>query len=121
MSPALDLRRISSAMKNLPVAGRIRHGKGPRFNYQARRARAEKMYIPKHFEGDEARGREIMQAHGWALLITADEAGAPVCTHLALVWEDDGSPHGTLVGHMARANDHWKLFAEARSSLALFW
>ena len=35
------------------------------------------MYIPKPFEGDEARGREIMQAHGWALLITADEAGVP--------------------------------------------
>ena len=62
------------------------------------------MYIPKHFEGDEATGREIMQAHGWALLITADEDGAPLCTHLALVWEDDGSPHGSLIGHMARAN-----------------
>ena len=46
------------------------------------------MYIPKHFEGPEAAGREIMQAHGWSLLITADEAGAPVCTHLAMVWEE---------------------------------
>ena len=83
------------------------------------------MYIPKHFEGDEAAAREIMQAHGWALLITADEAGAPVCTHGALVWEDDGSPHGCLLGHMARANDHWKLFAKGAEkgaeSLALFW
>jgi transcriptional regulator len=83
------------------------------------------MYIPKHFEGDEAKGREIMQTHGWALLITADEAGAPVCTHLALVWEEDkspgGSPHGSLLGHMARANDHWKLFERPVQSLALFW
>ncbi len=83
------------------------------------------MYIPKHFEGDEAAAREIMQAHGWALLITADEAGAPLCTHGALVWEDDGSPHGSLLGHMARANDHWKLFAKGAEvgaeSLALFW
>src|SRR6266436_9698259 len=79
------------------------------------------MYIPKHFEGDEATGREIMQAHGWALLITSDETGAPVCTHMALVWEDDGSPHGSLLGHMARANDHWKLFARNANSLALFW
>ena len=45
-----------------------------------------------------------------------------VCTHLALHWEDDGSPHGSLLGHMARANDHWKLFARgAPNSLALFW
>jgi transcriptional regulator len=79
------------------------------------------MYIPKHFEGPEAIGREIMHAHGWALLITADQAGAPVCTHLALVWEDDGSPHGSLLGHMARANDHWQLFARGAESLALFW
>jgi transcriptional regulator len=79
------------------------------------------MYIPKHFEGNEADGREIMKAHSWALLTTADEAGAPLCTHLALQWEDDGSPHGTLVGHMARANDHWKLFARPAQSLALFW
>ena len=79
------------------------------------------MYIPKHFEGNEAHGREIMQAHSWALLSTADEAGAPLCTHLVLQWEDDGSPHGNLVGHMARANDHWKLFARGVPSLALFW
>ena len=37
------------------------------------------MYIPKHFEGSEADGREIMKAHSWALLSTADEEAAPVC------------------------------------------
>ena len=79
------------------------------------------MYIPKHFEGGEEAGREIMQSHGWALLTTADAEGAPVTTHLALVWENDGSPHGSLLGHMARANDHWKLFARGVPSLALFW
>ena len=79
------------------------------------------MYIPKHFEGDESAGREIMKAHGWALLTTADEQGAPLTTHLAMVWEDDGSPHGSLIGHMARANEHWKLFSRGAPSLALFW
>jgi transcriptional regulator len=79
------------------------------------------MYIPKHFEGDETTGREIMQAHGWSLLITSDETGAPVCTHLAMMWEDDGSPHGSLLGHIARANTHWKLFDRPAQSLALFW
>jgi transcriptional regulator len=79
------------------------------------------MYIPKHFEGSEAAGREIMQAHAWALLITADESGAPITTHLSLLWQDDGSEHGSLIGHMARANAHWKLFARDADSLALFW
>ncbi len=79
------------------------------------------MYIPKAFEGADAIGREIMQAHGWALLVTADEAGAPFATHLALHWQDDGSPHGALVGHLARANGHWKLFARPAESMAMFW
>lgn len=79
------------------------------------------MYIPKHFEGSDAIGQEIMQAHSWALLMTTGENGAPFATHLSLLWQDDGSPHGSLIGHMARANAHWKLFAREAESLALFW
>ena len=71
------------------------------------------MYIPKHFEGSEPTGREIMQAHSWALLMTADAEGAPMATHLSLLWQNDGSEHGSLIGHMARANGHWKLFERA--------
>ncbi len=79
------------------------------------------MYIPKHFEGDEPVGREIMQAHSWALLMTAGEDGAPVATHLSLLWQEDGTPHGSLIGHMARANPHWRLFDRPAESLSLFW
>jgi len=79
------------------------------------------MYIPKLFEGAEVTGREIMQAHSWALLMTTAEDGAPTATHLALVWQDDGSAHGSLIGHVARANSHWKLFDRPAESLALFW
>lgn len=79
------------------------------------------MYIPKHFEGSEPTGREIMQAHSWALLMTAGEDGAPMATHLSLLWQDDGTERGCLIGHMARANAHWKLFARPVESLALFW
>ena len=79
------------------------------------------MYIPKHFEADEATGREIMQAHRWALLTTTGEDDAPVTTHLVLLWHDDGSAHGCLLGHVARANAHWQLFARPAASLALFW
>ena len=79
------------------------------------------MYIPKHFEGSEPTGLEIMQAHIWALLMTTDERGAPLATHLSLLWQDDGSEHGMLIGHLARANAHWRLFARPAESLALFW
>src|SRR5260221_14642889 len=98
-------------------------GLGAPFNPPARRTSRRKkiMYVPKHFEGDEPTGREIMQAHSWAMLMTADAAAAPVATHLALVWQDDGSAHGSLNRHMARANAHWKLFAGGGDSLAMFW
>src|SRR5215510_2960520 len=89
--------------------------------HSTHRQRSRAMYIPKAFEGSEPVGREIMQAHSWALLITADETGAPIATHLSLLWQDDGSEHGCLLGHMARANPHWKLFNGAADSLALFW
>lgn len=79
------------------------------------------MYIPKLFEASETVGRHIMQAHGWALLISTAEDGAPFCTHLPLLWQDDDTPHGCLLGHVARANAHWKLFERATRSLALFW
>jgi transcriptional regulator len=79
------------------------------------------MYIPKHFEGSEPTGREIMHAHSWALLMTTGEDGAPMATHLSLLWQNDGSEHGSLIGHMARANGHWKLFEQQPDSLALFW
>jgi transcriptional regulator len=87
----------------------------------ALRAAEESMYIPKHFEASEAIGREIMRAHGWALLTSTDEQGAPFATHLALIWQDDGSPHGSLIGHLARANRHWKFFARETDSMAMFW
>jgi transcriptional regulator len=79
------------------------------------------MYIPKHFEAPETTGREIMQAHRWALLTTMAEDGAPFTTHLVLLWQDDGTAHGCLLGHVARANPHWQLFARPAPSLALFW
>jgi transcriptional regulator len=79
------------------------------------------MYSPEHFKASETTGREIMLAHAWALLVSTGEDGAPFCTHLAMQWEDDGTPHGSLIGHIARNNPHWKLFSGAAPSMALFW
>jgi transcriptional regulator len=53
--------------------------------------------------------------------MTSDADGAPMATHLSLLWQDDGTPHGSLIGHMARANPHWTLFERPAQSLALFW
>lgn len=79
------------------------------------------MYIPPHFDlKDAAVARALMDARSFATLVSTDEEGAPFVTHLPLLVEEDGSPHGKLVGHVARANPHWRLFARSTPSLAIF-
>ena len=79
------------------------------------------MYVPSHFDLKDAdAARALMRARSFATLVTTDEDGAPFVTHLPLLFEEDGSPHGKLVGHVARANPHWRLFARSTPSLAIF-
>ena len=82
------------------------------------------MYVPSHFVvTDRAQLIAWMGQFGFALLVSTGADGAPLATHLPLLHVDDGSAHGKLVGHVARANPHWKLFdgqAQAHS-MAMFW
>jgi transcriptional regulator len=79
------------------------------------------MYVPPHFDLKDAEtARALMRARSFATLVSTDEEGAPFVTHLPLLFEEDGSPHGKLVGHVARANPHWRLFARSTPSLAIF-
>ena len=78
------------------------------------------MYVPDHFA---ERDREVL--HGWvrrfpfALLVTAGGGGFEA-THLPL-WLDAGrGREGTLYGHVARANPHWRCFDGALPALAVF-
>jgi transcriptional regulator len=78
------------------------------------------MYTPREFEVREERAMlALMQRYGFATLITAAETG-PVVTHLPLVARSDGPGKHRLIGHVARANPHWKLFDAHRESLAIF-
>ena len=66
------------------------------------------MYIPAAFaETDPATLHEFIEAHGFGLLVSTHR-GEPFVSHLPLLLERDAGPHGTLVGHMARANPHWQ-------------
>ncbi|MCC7280950.1 MAG: FMN-binding negative transcriptional regulator [Acetobacteraceae bacterium] len=61
------------------------------------------MYAPAHARTtDHAWMREEIARIRFAVLFSAG-AGGPIATHLPLVW--DGAD---LVGHVARANPHWK-------------
>lgn len=79
------------------------------------------MYIPKINKLDDQNEIfALMEANSFATVVTADEAGIPVATHMPVVLDRNRGPHGTLISHMARANPQWKHFAKANEILVIF-
>ena len=77
------------------------------------------MYVPRSFaETDVTRLHALMQSHSFATLVS-DSPDGPVASHLPLLLEPDRGPHGALIGHFARANNHWQS-ADGRATLAIF-
>jgi transcriptional regulator len=77
------------------------------------------MYLPAHFAQTDlgALHRAIAEA-GLATLVSGSE-GALEVTHLPLLLDAAHGPHGRLVGHVARANPHWRAPA-GTPGLAIF-
>ncbi|MGQ0665377.1 MAG: FMN-binding negative transcriptional regulator [Pseudomonadota bacterium] len=66
------------------------------------------MYVPAAFAApDLAVVHELIAAHGFATLISVGPGG-PVASHVPILLEPARGPHGTLLGHLARANPHWR-------------
>ncbi|MGZ3659227.1 MAG: FMN-binding negative transcriptional regulator [Bdellovibrionota bacterium] len=76
------------------------------------------MYLPKRFESpSDLEIEEVVRAHPFATLITPRGVEAKI-SHVPLVLEKRGS-EWVLIGHFARANDHWK-FLEGVDATAIF-
>jgi transcriptional regulator len=66
------------------------------------------MYIPASFRLDDQTAIfDFAERHGFATLVSRHD-GAPFGTHLPLILERGAGEHGTIVGHMARANPQWR-------------
>ena len=77
------------------------------------------MYAPAHFaEANESALHDLIERHSFGLLVS-HVAGEPFATHLPFLLDRAAGPHGTLIGHMARANPHWREL-EAQPVLAVF-
>ena len=77
------------------------------------------MYLPKHFEQHDAQQlRALMREHPLATLVSSTADGL-TADHLPLEYDPDAGPHGTLLGHVARANPLWQQ-AQGRPVLAVF-
>jgi transcriptional regulator len=83
------------------------------------------MYLPAHFH--ETRPEILQQAIAatdLAILVTMTEAGMEA-SHIPLLYDpqpaaDGSAPHGTLYGHLARANRQWQRFQPEIDAMAIF-
>ncbi|QIY61405.1 FMN-binding negative transcriptional regulator [Streptomyces sp. RPA4-2] len=66
------------------------------------------MYVPRHFSPTDEDVRQLLNRHGAADLVTVTEDGLQA-TLLPFVHDPAAGEHGSLIGHMARNNDQWKL------------
>ncbi|MBT5017426.1 MAG: FMN-binding negative transcriptional regulator [Planctomicrobium sp.] len=77
------------------------------------------MYNPSSFQIDDPRViRNFIADHPFAQL-TSFDGQRPVVSHLPLLWKSSSTPHGQLIGHLAKANAQWK-HAGGTEVLAVF-
>jgi transcriptional regulator len=78
------------------------------------------MYLPAHFaEGRVPVLHEAIRGAGLASLVTSGPDG-PEVSHVPLLLDTNDSPLGTLRGHLARANPHWRTASTDQPALAVF-
>ena len=78
------------------------------------------MYMPSAFRQDDlAELHAQLQASPLALLTSAGAAGVQA-SHLPLLLAPDEGEFGTLYGHFARANPHWRDLQGGAEALAVF-
>jgi transcriptional regulator len=78
------------------------------------------MYMPASFRQDElAELHAQILANPFAVLASAGSEGMQA-SHLPLLLESDEGEFGTLYGHFARANPHWRDFRDGAEALAVF-
>ena len=81
------------------------------------------MYIPPaNAEHDQGTLYAFIDAHPLAILVTPEGGDpGPIATHLPLLLDHARGPHGTLLGHLARANPQERHFiAGARDAMVIF-
>ena len=79
------------------------------------------MYIPKHFqEEDLSILLAFMRDYSFATLVSTQEDGLPVATHLPVVLETEPAPYGTIKAHVALGNAQWRSLQTEREVLVIF-
>jgi transcriptional regulator len=75
------------------------------------------VYIPPAFRVDDvAVLYAFVEEYSFATLVSVRD-GVPCATHLPLLLDRE---HGVILGHLARANQHWEAFGGGTESVAIF-
>src|SRR5437867_3355300 len=78
------------------------------------------MYLPSEFRvEDPALLHDLIERFSFATLVSIED-GRPSVTHLPLLLDRSLGEHGTLLGHVARANNQWRGFERGVETLAIF-
>jgi transcriptional regulator len=79
------------------------------------------MYQPPLFKEDRIEVLHgLMRAHPFGLIISVGPDGEPIANAIPLLLDASAGGKGTLRGHLARANPHWKALAETGKALVVF-
>jgi len=77
------------------------------------------MYIPRLNKVEDFETiRRFVSDVGFAALVSPSESGLKV-SHLPLLYVDSAG-NGVISGHMAKGNDHWKVFDGDQESVVIF-
>jgi transcriptional regulator len=78
------------------------------------------MYLPPHFRERRTEVlHDFIERHPLGMLVTSAN-GAPVADHVPMLLIPHLGPHGTLQGHVARANPLWRSTADGGEVLVVF-
>ncbi len=78
------------------------------------------MYIPPHFAETRPQAlHRIMREHPLGMLVTHGPDGLDA-NHIPFEYDADRGPHGTLLAHVARANDVWQRAPSGTAVMVVF-
>jgi transcriptional regulator len=78
------------------------------------------MYLPASFRlDDEVTIEAFIRQYDFATIVTASSSG-PIVTHAPLIARRRPDGGLVLVGHVARANDHWRAMDGSSPAVAIF-